>query len=423
MGEQFQSTPPARGATHRRRRSPGVGLISIHAPVGGAAPQGYSTIPPSRFQSAFPARGAANAAAPFRKLFGEGVADKLAGKLVSRFGENAAVQTMNRLAQTSVGRLAASALGEGSEEFIEDVFQPVLQRATYDPSAQFELSEALYDAAVGAALGGIGGAVDIVNRRGADAAGEAEADSAGTGTPQAETGAEGPVNAGRVTTIQRPYRGTVPVQTQKSASTVAVGGESVNAAADRIRQAQSQEGTGRGFKSALKNIYKSVFRPVRGVPVSGMTYEGQPYTVDINSNVPGKVISDSNLTAEKLALLDMLPQVVQNGEYVGSGEYVQHSGRSRPGVRYDYFETPITVNGQNYIAKFDVEVLPGANNYRTHQLINMNLTPSEARLAGQSPVPSSNMSGSVEGTRPLNSDSTIAPGAENVNATAPFSRS
>lgn len=226
---------------------------------------------------------------------------------------------------------------------------------------------------------------------------------------------EGTVQVGLVTTIQRPYQGTVPVQAQGSTAALTVSGESIHAAADRIQQAQNRKNNGQGFKSALKNIYKSVFQPARGVPVTGMTYEGQPYTVDINSNVPGKVISDPNLTAEKLALLDMLPEVVQNGTYVGSGEYVQHSGRSRPGVRYDYFETPVTLNGQNYIAKFDVEVLPGANNYRTHQLINMDLTTPEARLAGQTPVPSSDASGPVEGTRPLNSDSTIAPGAENVN--------
>lgn len=105
-----------------------------------------------------------NVAAPFRKVFGQGVADKLAGKLVSRFGENTAVQVMNELSQTAAGRLAASALGEGIEEFVEDVFQPVLQRATYDPDARFDRKQARYDAAIGATLGGIGGAVEIAGR-------------------------------------------------------------------------------------------------------------------------------------------------------------------------------------------------------------------------------------------------------------------
>lgn len=112
-----------------------------------------------------------NVASPFRKAFGAGAAEKLAGKLVSRFGENTAVQTMNKLAQTAAGRLAASALGEGSEEFVEAVFQPVLQRATYDPDADFDMGQALYDAAIGATLGGVGGAVDVGMRRGTRATG------------------------------------------------------------------------------------------------------------------------------------------------------------------------------------------------------------------------------------------------------------
>ena len=97
-----------------------------------------------------------NVAAPFAKAFGAGAAEKLAGKLVSRFGESAAVKTMSKLAQTPAGRVAASALGEGSEEFVEAVFQPVLQRATYDPSASFDRSQAIHDMAIGAVLGGAG---------------------------------------------------------------------------------------------------------------------------------------------------------------------------------------------------------------------------------------------------------------------------
>ena len=102
-----------------------------------------------------------NVAAPFRKAFGTGVADKLAEKLVRRFGEHTAVQAMQKLSQTAAGRIAASAVGEGSEEFVEAVFQPVLQRATYDPDARFDWSGAVRDAAIGAVLGGIGGTVDV----------------------------------------------------------------------------------------------------------------------------------------------------------------------------------------------------------------------------------------------------------------------
>ena len=44
----------------------------------------------------------------------------------------------------------------------------------------------------------------------------------------------------------------------------------------------------------------------------------------------------------------------------------------------------------------------GANNYRTHQVIKMDLTPAEASLVGPAPTASSETSSPVEGTRPLN---------------------
>lgn len=95
-----------------------------------------------------------NVAGPFKKAFGGGVLD------------NAISGALSKLNNSSAGRVALSMISEGGEEFIEDIFQPVLQRATYDPSARFDLSEALYDAAVGAAMGGIGAGVDVVRQRG-----------------------------------------------------------------------------------------------------------------------------------------------------------------------------------------------------------------------------------------------------------------
>ena len=136
-----------------------------------------------------------NVASPFRKAFGAGAAEKLAGKLVSRFGENTAVQTMNKLAQTTAGRLAASAIGEGSEEFVEAVFQPVLQRATYDPDADFDMGQALYDAAIGATLGGVGGAVDVGMRRGTRATGGTAENGGAADAKTQRTGPQSTQNA------------------------------------------------------------------------------------------------------------------------------------------------------------------------------------------------------------------------------------
>jgi len=246
-------------------------------------------------------------------------------------------------------------------------------------------------------------------------------DGLGADATPVQSGSEGvtkgPIQVGRVTTIQSPYQGTRPVQAQKSAAPVTVDSGSVERAANRIDGARNLENSPfrRGFKATLKEAYKSIFQPVKGVEVSGVTFDGQPYTVDINSNVPGKVISDPNLTAEKLALLDILPEVVRNGEYVGSGEYIQHGSKAKHSVRYDYFETPVIINGRSYIAAFSVDVEPNVNNYRTHRLIEMDLRESPSLDTGKAPAAAEIQSGPVEGTRPLNPNFTIAPGAENVN--------
>lgn len=365
-----------------------------------------------------------NVASPFKKAFGGGVLD------------NAISGALAKLNNSAAGRVALSMISEGGEEFIEDIFQPILQRATYDPSARFDLSDALYDAAVGAAMGGIGAGVDVIRQRGSSQADAQPTQEVrpevreGIDTPTTANAAEGTQNAapgvetaenirvGQATTINKPYKGEVPAQTQRqNTAPVQVSSEALTRAQNSIAGARGLESSPfgvKGFKSTLKDVYKSVFKPATGVPVEGATFNGQPYTVDIGNKVLGKVISDGSLTAEKLSLLSNLPDVVRNGTYVGSGEYTQHSGKDRPVVRYDYFETPVSIGGESFVAKFDVEVYPFNNNYRTHQVIKMDLTPAEGSLVGPKPTASSAASSPVEGTRPLNANDSIAQGAENV---------
>lgn len=130
-----------------------------------------------------------NVASPFKKAFGGGVLD------------NAISGALAKMNNSTAGRVALSMISEGGEEFLEDYAQPVLQRATYDPSARFDLSEALYDAAVGAAMGGIGAGVDVIRQRGN---GQANAQPTqevrpevreGTYTPTPANAAEGTQNA------------------------------------------------------------------------------------------------------------------------------------------------------------------------------------------------------------------------------------
>ena len=114
-----------------------------------------------------------NVASPFKKAFGGGVLD------------NAISGALAKMNNSTAGRVALSMISEGGEEFIEDIFQPVLQRATYDPSARFDLSDALYDAAVGAAMGGIGAGVDVIRQRGN---GQADAQPAQEARPEVREG-------------------------------------------------------------------------------------------------------------------------------------------------------------------------------------------------------------------------------------------
>ena len=121
-----------------------------------------------------------NVASPFKKAFGGGVLD------------NAINGALSKLNNSAAGRVALSMISEGGEEFIEDVFQPVLQRATYDPSARFDLSEALYDAAVGAAMGSIGAGVDVIRQRGSS---QADAQPTQEGRPEVREGIDTPTLA------------------------------------------------------------------------------------------------------------------------------------------------------------------------------------------------------------------------------------
>ena len=264
------------------------------------------------------------------------------------------------------------------EELYEDI-RKTPGEAEEKPAAELELPEAVRKTPAQEGAG---------QSKSATVMGENGNTASGTETA-------GPIQVGRATTIQHPYQGAAPVQEPGNGNAVIpVPAASVGRANELIGKAQTaaSQGTG-GFKTALTRLYQQFFKRSPGVPVNGMTFEGSPYLVEIGNKVPGKVISDPNLSAEKLALLDMLPEIVQNAAYVGSGEYVPSGNGSRTVIRYDYFETPMEINGKNYIARFDVEVVPGANNYRTHQIVNVNLTTPEASLVGPAPTASPDGSG------------------------------
>lgn len=62
------------------------------------------------------------------------------------------------------------------------------------------------------------------------------------------------------------------------------------------------------------------------------------------------MISDKNLTVQKIALFDIIDEVIQNGVYVGSGAFDRANKKTKPTIRFDYFETPVNILSEPYIA-------------------------------------------------------------------------
>ncbi|MBQ7858741.1 MAG: hypothetical protein IJ347_01215, partial [Faecalibacterium sp.] len=316
----------------------------------------------------------------------------LAGKLGGKTAQGAAKWGMN-------------AVGEGVEEVAEEALNELAARLTYGKQGSIEQTvrgeKALPELAAeygqtfagGALIGGVLDAAGNAVRGGFNwwdgLFGESVPQAAQNPNLQANAKAEqtspkseqtspkseqtSPIKAGKATVIKSPYSGkgstpqyTDAVQREKPSFTA----ENVQAVTQKIAQAQ---GSGEGFKKALTNLCNEAYGALFGgrrVSVRGLSIDGAPYDVTLNSNVIRKVISDKNLSAEKIAILGNIQNVVENSEYLGSGNFIAKEGSRKVAERYDYFETSVVIDGVPYTVAFDVEVQPGTNNYRTHRVIN-----------------------------------------------------
>lgn len=362
-----------------------------------------------------------NVAGPFKKAFGGGVLD------------NAISGALAKMNNSAAGRVALSMISEGGEEFVEDIFQPILQRATYDPSARFDLSEALYDAAVGAAMGGIGAGVDVIRQRGSSQADAqpaqevrpevregidtADPANAAEGTQNAAPDVETAANKGETVQIVERLResipglnGTEPVSTVSSKAIPFVEGRTM---AEKARK----------MFEAIKGV---VSRPGFG----DIDINGRSVKDDLSHGVGGA----------KAAVIPAIPEVLRRGQQID----FQQNWKGRPYDGY-VFAAPVTMDGETaYVAA--VVKRTSKNRFYLHEVIDangnvikidagdranptslatngdagtqsqasMDMTPAEGSLVGPKPTASSAASSPVEGTRPLNANDSIAQGAENV---------
>lgn len=111
--------------------------------------------------------GLSNAAKPLAKVFGKGIADDMVDQAVKSLAARLAKTPAGRTAAQALLKAGVSALGEGFEEMAEDAFDVAAKRMIYDPTAELDVGEMLYDGLVGGTLGGVLGlGGEIVGARG-----------------------------------------------------------------------------------------------------------------------------------------------------------------------------------------------------------------------------------------------------------------
>lgn len=111
--------------------------------------------------------GLSNAAKPLARAFGKGIADDMVDQAVKSLAARLANTPAGRTAAQALLKAGVSALGEGFEEMAEDAFDVAAKRIIYDPTAELDVGEMLYDGLVGGTLGGVLGlGGEIVGARG-----------------------------------------------------------------------------------------------------------------------------------------------------------------------------------------------------------------------------------------------------------------
>ena len=111
--------------------------------------------------------GLSNAAKPLAKVFGKGIADDMVDQAVKSLAARLAKTPAGRAAAQALLKTGVSALGEGFEEMAEDAFDVAAKRMIYDPTAELDVGEMLYDGLVGGTLGGVLGlGGEVVGARG-----------------------------------------------------------------------------------------------------------------------------------------------------------------------------------------------------------------------------------------------------------------
>ena len=186
-----------------------------------------------------------------------------------------------------------------------------------------------------------------------------------------------------------PYEGAVPQQRENTQRETTVIDDANLAQAQQIlSDAQQEAESPSGVRSLVKAAYRALFGErfnQKQVTVDNVQFDGQPYTVTIFKNLINKVVSDPNLSAEKMSVLGQIEQVIKKANYEESSGVDRMTQNKDEVVRYDYLSSDASINGTNYDLRFVVEVYEKHNKLKTYLLRDIEMTPASLPTTG--PVP------------------------------------
>ena len=206
-----------------------------------------------------------------------------------------------------------------------------------------------------------------------------------------------------------PYEGAVPHQRENTQrETTVIDDANLAQAQQIIEDAQKQSPEPSRIRKLVKEAYRKLFENRfngTNVIVDNVQFKGQPYSVKLFKNLVNKVISDPNLSAEKLSVLHQLEQVLKTADYSHSSAVDRSTQTKSDIIRYDYLVSDATINGTDYNVDMTVEVYGGQNKFKTYLLKDIEMTPTSSQSENVSPSVATGPVPALEG-----SDSPVATG-------------
>ncbi len=224
-----------------------------------------------------------------------------------------------------------------------------------------------------------------------------------------------------------PYDGPVPQTVDNvKQETVAIDDANYAQVQRIVEEAQAEAETKAGVRGLVRSALRDLFGnrlDKKKVTLDNVQFDGQPYTVTIFKSLINKVVSDPNMTAEKLSVLGNMEKVLQKAVYEKSSDVDRSQQQKDYVVRYDYLSSMVNVAGTDYKADLIVEVYNPLNKLKTYLLRDIEMTPAASPYAtgpvpalagnGQNPVQYRLRTGPLDSV--ASSNSILASDAENVN--------